>query len=304
MPPSQKEQIEKLSAENCELRQLVQKLTDRVGNLESSLAELRVHQSEATVRIEAVEENLCEVKSIQQEQQDDQASMLLRLEAAQMYSRKQTLLITGPAVGGATRGEDVRSYAIQLLSEYLGINNLQPQHISACHRLKNHKVILIRFTSLDDTDRVYRARTKPKKRGIIVFESLTAERLAMVNNLKVLKQEQGSNILSYYTQTGKVLVRTSENKETRPLEVPVGSTKDQIRDICRGKKVILSSTDIRNQFRKIHGGIQSSDRTDTNSNAGAWQTFTSRRTKARGADERTSASNGNPSQTESRSSDT
>ena len=302
MPPSQKDQIEKLSAENCELRQLVQKLTDRVDNLETSLAELRVHQSEATVRIEAVEENLCEVKSIQQEQQDDQASMLLRLEGAQMYSRKQTLLITGPAVGGATRGEDVRSYAIQLLSEYLGINNLQPQHISACHRLKNPKVILIRFTSLDDTDRVYRARTKPKKRGIIVFESLTAERLAMVNNLKVLKQEQGSNILSYYTQTGKVLVRTSENKETRPLEVPVGSTKDQIRDICRGKKVVLSSTDILNQFREIHGGNQSSDRTDPNSNAGAWQTFTSRRTKARGADG--SASNGNPSQTESRSSDT
>ena len=151
MPPSQKEQIEKLSAENCELRQLVQKLTDRVGNLESSLAELRVHQSEATVRIEAVEENLCEVKSIQQEQQDDQASMLLRLEAAQMYSRKQTLLIIGPAVGGATRGEDVRSYAIQLLSEYLGINNLQPQHISACHRLKNPKVILIRFTLMTQT---------------------------------------------------------------------------------------------------------------------------------------------------------
>ena len=152
------------------------------------------------------------------------------------------------------------------------------------------------------TDRVYRARTKPKKRGIIVFESLTAERLAMVNNLKVLKQGQGSNILSYYTQTGKVLVRTSENKETKPLEVPVGSTKDQIRDICRGKKVVLSSTDVLNQFRKIHGGNQSSDRTDPNSNAGAWQTFTSRRTKARGADG--SASNGNPSQTESRSSDT
>ena len=259
MAPTQKELIEKLTAENVELKGLVekwvehsQKLTERIEKLEATQEVLGLQQSEELMRIESVEENLCEVRSEQQEIRDDQASVMLRLEGQQMYSRKQTLLVTGEAVKEPMKGEDVRRTVITLLAEYLGVEGLQPQHICACHRLKNPKVILVRFNSLDDTDRVYRSRTKPKKKGILIFESLTAERLSVIRDLKDLKQETGSKILSYYTQTGKIYVRTSEDKGVRPTEIPFGMNKSQIRDLCQGKTVDLSSSEILDRFRSVH----------------------------------------------------
>ena len=264
MAPSQRELIDKLTAENLELKEQVgklselsQKLAERVEKLEATQEVFGLQQSETLVRVESVEENLCEVKAEQQEIRDDQAGMMLRLESHEMYSRKQTLLVTGEAVKEPVKGEDVRRTVIQLISEHLGIEGLLPQHICACHRLKNQKVILVRFISLDDADRIYRARTKPKKRGLLIFESLTSERLSVIHNLRELKQEQGSNVLSYYTQTGKIYVRTSENKEVRPTEIPFGVTKAQIRDLCRGQEVKLSSTEILDRFRAVHLDLQS-----------------------------------------------
>ena len=114
--------------------------------------------------------------------------------------------MTGEAVREPVRGEDVRRTVIQLLTEYLGIEGLQSHHICACHRLKNQKVILVRFVSLDDTDRIYRARTKPKRKGLLIFESLASERLSVIHDLRDLKKEDGSKVLSYYTQAGKMFV--------------------------------------------------------------------------------------------------
>lgn len=252
MAPSQKELIEKLSAENAELKNLVATLTERLDKVESAMENLSVNQGETLTRLEGVEDNLCQVTADQLELQQDQAELTLRLEAQQMYSRKQTLLLTGQAVEGQVRGENIRQYAIQLLREYLGISDLEPRDLCACHRLRNPKVILVRFVSLDDAERIYRARTKPKKRGLLVFESLTAERLATISVIRGLKQAGNSPVLSYYTQGGRIFVRTSENKEVKPVEVPFGATKEQVKDICNGKKVTLSPTNIRDHVRQVH----------------------------------------------------
>ena len=297
MAPTQKEQIEKLSSENLELKALVEKLTEhsqqlteRLEKLEAAHEVLGLQQSEGLVRIEAVEENLCELKTDQQEIRDDQANMMLRLESQQMYTRKQTLLVTGEAVKEPVKGEDVRKTVIQLLTECLGIEGLQPHHICACHRMKNPKVILVRFASLDDTERVYRARTRPKKRGLLIFESLTSERLSVIHDLRDLKKESDSKVLSYYTQTGKIFVRTSENKDVRPTEIPFGMTKDQIRDLCGGKSVELSSTEILDRFRDVHDpkvdtGAKRGGRTQGASNPGnSWTRVTKGKDKKSGAD--------------------
>ena len=250
--PSQKEQIEKLTAENDELRELVEALTQRLKKLEESHETSDVRHSETLVRLEAVEENLCQVKTECLELRQDQSNLMIDLELQQMYSRKQTLLITGEAVKNPERGEDVRKLVLSLLKEHLGISDLDLRSICACHRLKNPKVILVRFVSLDDSDRVYRARTKPKKRGLMIFESLTSERLAVVHYLKQLKQEENSPVLSYYTQSGRIYVRTSEDREIRPTEIPVGASNAEIRDMCFGKKVDLTPVGICDQFRSIH----------------------------------------------------
>ena len=267
--PTQKEQIERLSEENAELKDLVAALTERLNKAESSLEKLSNNQSEMLTRLEGVEDNLCQVTSEQLELQRDQADLAVRLESQQMYSRKQTLLITGQAVDPPTRGENIRHYVIHLLKEHLGVTDLGPRDICACHRLRNPKVILVRFVSLDDAERVYKGRTKPKKRRLLIFESLTSERLATINQIKALKQAGDSPVVSYFTQGGKMYIKTSESRETTPLEVPFGASKDQIKDLCSGKRVTVSPLDIRDHIRQVHS---SSDRArQRQPDGGQWQ---------------------------------
>ena len=253
MAPSQKEQIEKLATENAALKSQVASLTERLEKLEASLDSLSLNHSETVTRLEGVEDNLCQVTSEQLELQQDQADLAIRLEAQQMYSRRQTLLLTGQAVGPQTRGENLRRYVVNLLKEYLGITDLDPRDICACHRLRNPMVILVRFVSLDDSERVYRARTKPKKKGLLIFESLTSERLATINVLRDLKKESDNPIVSYYTQSGRIFAKISDSKEVKPVEIPFGASRQQIKDLCGGKKVTISPMDVRDHVRQVNG---------------------------------------------------
>ena len=99
-----------------------------------------------------------------------------------------------------------------------------------------------------------------------IIESLTAERLAVVHMLRDLKDEENTPLVSYFTQGGKILARTTEDRDVKPIEIPIGVTKDQVRDICHGKKVEVTSLEIRNHFRTIHTSSQSGDRKHANHN--------------------------------------
>ena len=252
MAPNQREQIARLTAENTELKSKIALLTERLDRIEAAQVASEACNGEALVRLEGVEDNLCQLSAEQQELQHDQASLMLRLEAQEMYSRKQTLLLTGPAICPPTRGEDIRSIVVGLLGRHLGISGIQPKDICACHRLKNPRVILVRFVYMDHSDMVYRARTKPKQRGLLIFESLTSERLSVIRMLKDLKDSGTSKVLSYYTQSGKIFVRTSENKGVKPIEIPFGLDQGQIRKLCEGQKADPSPTTVRDQFRAVH----------------------------------------------------
>ena len=273
MAPSQREQIERLSSENADLREKVNALTEIVDTLKSSLELLSVNHGETAIRVEAVEENLCQVRAEQKDLEQDVTAMMLRLESQQMYSRKQTLLFTGSAVELPLRGEDPREVVIKLLTTHLGIADITKQEITACHRLKNQKVILVRFSHLDTSDRVYRARTRPKRPGLLVFESLTSERLSVIQMLRTMKDDPSSSVVSYFTQSGKIFVKTSESRDVRPVEIPFGCGLAQIRELCEGKKVTPSDTAIRDQFRAVNSrgqlGGASSGRVGDGSQAGA-----------------------------------
>ena len=274
MAPTQKEQIERLAKENADLKDKVNSLTETVNQLKTTVELLNVSHGETVVRVEAVEENLCLVKSEQKELEHDLTSTMLRLEGQQMYSRKQTLLLTGSAVALPVRGEDTRDVALQLISTYLGITGINKGDISACHRLKNPKVILVRFSHMDDSDRIYRARTKPKRRGLLIFESLTTERLSVIEMIKALKNDNSSPVLSYFTQAGKIFIRTSESRDVKPIEIPFGCGPEQIRELCAGRAVNPPEVAIRDQFRAVHGrgSAGGSDLVGSGSRGGAWVT--------------------------------
>ena len=78
----------------------------------------------------------------------------------------------------------------------------------------------------------------------------------MVHMLRDMKSDENPPVLSYFTQGGKILVRTSEDRNVKLVEIPIGVTKDQVRDLCKRKRVEVSSLEIRNQFRLTHSGAQ------------------------------------------------
>ena len=84
--------------------------------------------------------------------------------------------------------------------------------------------------------RHYRQRMSPKKRGLLIHESLTNERLAVIRILQKLhRSRETSPFASYHTSMGRIFIRL--NDPARPgsfktLELHVGVTESEILDIC------------------------------------------------------------------------
>lgn len=172
----------------------------------------------------------------------NQAQLVDALEEQCQYSRKFTLLLSGRVVPPPERDEDTRGVAISLMKDYLGVT-VRSGEITACHRLQSKRVILVRFAYLDQRMYVYSRRVRPERRGLLVHESLTPQRLAVVKVLQKLHNpKDGSPFVSYYTNSGRIFVRL--HNSTKATEVPVHSTREDILQLCsdRGRRANIDDT--------------------------------------------------------------
>lgn len=222
--------IKTLKEENSDLKRQVESLTSTVGSLETELRSVQFIVSENIERREAVEENLASVEQKCTTLKENQGRLSSAIEIQAQYSRKTTLLLSGRAVPDYREGEPTRAVVIGLLKEYLGID-VHARAITACHRLSNKRVILVRFADLDERMFVYRTRISPLKQGLIIHESLTNERLAVVKILQRLhRPKETSPFLSYYTSMGRIFIRLTNQSD--PVELFVGTTEQDILNIC------------------------------------------------------------------------
>ena len=225
---------EKLREENSDLRKEVESLRGVVGSLEQELRTLSIIVSENIERREAVETSLVAVEQNYTDL-ENQRKMSTAIELQAQYSRKNTLLLTGSAIPTFVHGQITRQIVVGLLREYLGLE-VHLRAITACHRLSNRSTILVRFADLDERMAVYRQRMSPKKRGLLIHESLTNERLAVIRILQKLhRSRETSPFASYHTSMGRIFIRL--NDPARPgsfktLELHVGVTESEILDIC------------------------------------------------------------------------
>ena len=223
---------EKLREENEDLRKELGSLRGVVSSLKGELQTLQIIVSENIERREAVETNLVGIEQTCSDLQDTQAKMSSAIELQVQYSRKSTLLLTGRAIPAFKEGEHTRSSVVGLLKEYLGMD-IHPRAITACHRLRNKGTILVRFADLDERMAVYRQRLSPRKQGLLVHESLTNERLAVIRILQRLhKTTDGSPFLSYFTSMGKIFIRLADSPKAKVVELAVGTTERDILTIC------------------------------------------------------------------------
>ena len=236
---------EKLREENSDLKQEIDSLRGEVSTLQQELRTLSIIVSENIERREAVETGLVVVEQNCADLQENQKKISSAVELQAQYSRKTTLLLTGKVIPAFTQGEATRQIAVGLLKEYLGLD-VHLRAITACHRLNSRTTILVRFADLDERMLVYRQRLSPKKRGLLIHESLTSERLAVIKILQKLHQpRQTSPFTSYYTSMGRIFIRMTDPAKAgsfKTLELPVGVTESEILDICGKQRAKHPST--------------------------------------------------------------
>lgn len=227
-------QIDILKEENTGLKKEIGSLKDEVVSLKQELQGLQIVVSENIERREAVETGLVSVEQACSDLQDQQSKIVSAVEVQAQYSRKTTLLLTGRVIPPYREGEHTRAGVVSLLKEYLGID-VHMRAITACHRLRNKSIILVRFADLDERMAVYRQRYTPVKKGLMIHESLTNERLSVIKTLqKLSKPKETAPFKSYFTSMGRIFIRVSAG--TDPVELFVGTTEQNVLDICQAHK--------------------------------------------------------------------
>lgn len=237
--------FDRLSEENAELRREVQNLKESLATLKSEMEGLQFVVSENVMRRECAENDLStlhskcsslegKVTTVQSQCEGirgSQGRLASAVEVQAQYSRRSTLLLSGSAVPAYQPGEDTLSGSLRIIKDYLGIQ-IHPLAISACHRLRNRNVILLRFLNYAERDSVYRRRIKPLKGGLSVHESLTAERLAVVKIIRSLHYpKEGSPLDTFYTSQGNIFIKPRGCQ--RAIEVKVGASKEDILSLVR-----------------------------------------------------------------------
>lgn len=155
---------DKLKEENVDLQKEVESLKGEIGSLRGELQALQMIVSENMERREAVETGLVAVEQACTDLQESQAKLTSAAEIQEQYSRKTTLLLSGRAIPAFRENERTRFTVVMLLKDFLGMD-IHPRAITACHRLRNKSVILVRFADLDERMAVYRQRLSPIKKG-------------------------------------------------------------------------------------------------------------------------------------------
>ena len=144
------------------------------------------------------------------------------IDDVEQYSRKDSLILGGggfPEVQGGKyeAPEETRKITKKVIEENLGVK-LNGQ-ISACHRLRNNKRVIIKFQDLDDRNAVYESKFNQMSAGqgqrIIIHENLTAQRAKQVQVLGEM-WEQG-RVSNYHTKNGVIMARKSKDHRYVPI---------------------------------------------------------------------------------------
>ena len=99
--------------------------------------------------------------------------------------------------------------------------------ISACHRLRNNKRVVIKFQDLDDRSAVYDAKfgqNNASQEKITIHENLTAKRSKQIQVLGDMWEND--QIANYHTRNGTIMAR--KTKDQRYVPIQPNMTREEI----------------------------------------------------------------------------
>ena len=141
-----------------------------------------------------------------------------KMDEIEQYSRKDSLILSGGGIPEVQSGkheapEETREIAKKVIEEKLGVK-LNGQ-ISACHRLRNNRRVLVKFQNSEDRSAVYESKFRQSEvthgDRITIHENLTAKRAKQVQVLGDMWEK--GDIVNYYTKNGVIMARKTRDQK-------------------------------------------------------------------------------------------
>ena len=198
-------------------------------------------------------EEICKLRKENDALKVDVKNLDNALDNLDQYGRKDSLILGGNGFPEAPPDvfespEETRAVAKRVIEDKLGVQ-LSGQ-ITACHRLRNKKRVIVKFLDHDDRNAVHDAKfrqTGDYRQRITVHENLSPRRAKQVQALGDLWSDK--LIGSYHTKNGKILARCS--KDQRYVEISHDMSKD---DIVQATREAPLKTEHHEQYgREYHG---------------------------------------------------
>ena len=210
--------------EEEDVKRLIQEaLKDFTGEMEGEMRKIWEENKKAKEEIQKLKDENETLKKTLAE--IDQA-----LDDIEQYSRKDSLILGGgglpqPKPDHHETPTETREVTKKVIEEKLGVK-LKGQ-ISACHRLRNNKRVIIKFQDLDDRNAVYDAKfkqTQTNQSKITVHENLTAKRSKQVQVLGDMWEK--GQLCNYHTKNGTIMAR--KTRDQRYVSIRADLTRDEI----------------------------------------------------------------------------
>ena len=139
-------------------------------------------------------------------------------DRAEQYSRKDSVILSGPAVGPMTTDEDTRDHVVALIKDKLKVE-ITHTDISTTHRLgpqrrpnngnSERRNIYVKLVRRDMKKEIIQASKKqPKNASLVAHESLTEKRRNMLKALQGMKRAFPGRVKGCTSMDGKLYAFT------------------------------------------------------------------------------------------------
>ena len=213
---------------------LIQLFTDFKVNLVNEMKteydkSVALIKSECQALCEAKDATIDELKNTCQQFQTKVTMLEGKLDAAEAYSRKDAIIISG-AVPPTSQGESTSQVVVNLIKSKLPNVSLQSSDINICHRLQpkrptngqtakapNIYVKLCRRSQKQELIRASKSQSRESSGKIFINESLTKQRSAVLQTLVKMKKNN-DKVKGVTSMDGNVYVYTASDQPQASID--------------------------------------------------------------------------------------
>ena len=238
-------EVKNLSAEGKTLYKLI---TDQFSSLKNEISELSKVKNDISELLKIKDAELDEMKKCNEELKSEVTRLNHALDHGDQYERKDSVILSGPAVKAPDDDEDTYAAVQKLLHDHLNIE-IQQRDINITHRLGPIKPgsrlrnIYVKFARRADKIKVIQASkslnkasvggTQQSRIKLYANESLTPTRRKIFSALRRMKSDAPSLVKGCTTRDGRILAFTPPAPgQTRDRKHAI-TTLDELEDFCR-----------------------------------------------------------------------